>query len=392
MKDMNAQLLRSFGRRIRLGMVGGGFDSVIGETHRLAFQADGLFELVAGAFSIDPGIAADTGRTLMVAGDRNYQTYQEMAERESGRPDGIDVVVIATPPQVHCKAAIAFLDRDIDVICEKPLAKNMDEALELKKVVNASGRVFVLTHCYSGFPMTRLSRDLVAAGKLGRIRLIETEFASGAPGVALEPPDPADRHWRFRASSMGKEAIVGEVGSHAYHLIRYVTGKTPERLSARMQTFAEKREVFDNAYLALDYADGTAGRLWTSYVATGSQHGLAFRIYGDEAALEWREEDAEYLRFRPLRGPEFIYRAGQEETSPFVSNSARFRPGHPEGYLLAFANLYVEAAFAIAAARSGASPAPWLDNLPGIEDGLAGMEMIEAAAKSNRNDGAWTPI
>jgi predicted dehydrogenase len=392
MRDRSAEFLRSFGRRIRLGMVGGGFDSIIGETHRLAFQTDGLYELVAGAFSIDPKVTAETGSTLLVAPDRIYNNYEEMAEREAARADRIDAVVIATPPQVHAKAAIAFLRRGFDVICEKPLTRNLEQASQLKQAVEASGRIFVLTHCYSGFPMPRLARELVGSGKLGRIRMIDAEFAGGAPGVALEPESPAHRHWRFRANVAGAEAILGEVGSHAYHLMRYVTGKTPNRLAARMQTFAERREVFDNAYLDLDYADGAVGRLWSSYVATGTQHGLTFRIYGEKAGLEWREEDAEYLRFRPLREPEILYRAGQDGLPEFVSRSARFRPGHPEGYILAFANLYAETALAIAARKANASAADILSNLPGIDDGIAGMQMIEAAAQSNRNDGAWVKI
>lgn len=387
-----AQLVRTIGRRLRLGMVGGGFDSVIGETHRIAFQADGLFDLVAGAFSIDPKIAQETGEGLLVAGDRVYADYREMARREAERADGIDVVVIATPPQIHAPVAKTFLEAGIDVICEKPLTRTLAEARDLKAAVNASGRVFVLTHCYSGFPMARHARDLVASGALGRIRMVEAEFAGGAPGVNLEPEDPADRHWRFRAGSMGKEAILGEVGTHAYHLMRYISGLTPRRLSARMQTFARNREVFDNAYLDLDYADGAVGRLWASYVATGTQHGLAFRIYGEQASLEWREEDAEFLRLKPLREPETILRAGQDGTSAFVGRSARFRPGHPEGYPLAFANIYLEAAIAIAANKQGQSPRPWLDNLPSVDDGVAGMQMIEAAAASASNDGAWTSL
>ena len=211
-----------------------------------------------------------------------------MAQAESERPDGIDVVVVATPPQIHAPVATAFLRAGIDVICEKPLTRTVAEARDLKAAVDKSGRVFVLTHCYSGFPMVRQARDLVASGALGRIRMIEAEFAGGAPGVNLEPEHPADRHWRFRAGSMGKEAILGEVGTHAYHLMRYVSGLTPHRLSARMQTFAREREVFDNAYLDFDYHEGAVGRLWASYVATGTQHGLSFRIYGDQSSREWR--------------------------------------------------------------------------------------------------------
>ena len=389
---MNAELLKVLGRRLRLGMVGGGFDSIIGETHRIAYQADGLYELVAGAFSIDPAMAKETGRTLLVAEDRIYDDYREMARREQERDDGIDVVVVATPPQIHADVAMVFLTSDIDVICEKPLTRTLAEAEDLAAVVEASGRILVLTHCYAGFPMVRHARDLVASGALGSIRLVEGEFAGGAPGVALEPDDPAERHWRFRAGSMGKEALLGEVGSHAYHLMRYVTGTTPIRLAARMQTFAANREVYDNAYLDFDYETGAVGRLWASYVATGTQHGLAFRVYGDRAAVEWREEDGEFLRFRPLREPETILRAGQDDTSTFVARSARFRPGHTEGYPLAFANLYAEAAHAIVAAKQGKSPLPWLDNLPSVADGVAGMRMIEAATVSNRKDGSWQQL
>ena len=389
---MSTALLKQLGRRLRLGMVGGGFDSIIGETHRIAFNADGLYELVAGAFSIDPAVARETGTTLLVAPDRIYADYKDMAQKEAARPDGIDVVVIATPPNVHADVAMAFLSSGINVICEKPLTRTLAQALELQAAVRASGKVFVVTYCYSGFPMVRHARDLVASGALGPIKMIEAEFAGGAPGVALEPEDPAKRHWRFRAGTAGKEALLGEVGSHIYHMIGYVSGMTPRRLSARMQTFARNREVYDNAYLDFDYEGGAVGRLWSSYVATGSQHGLTFRIYGENASLEWHEEHAEYLRFKPFDAPEMLFRSGQNGTSDFVTRSARFRPGHPEGYPLAFANIYVEAAHAIAALRNGVSPQPWLDNLPGIEAGVAGIRMIGAAALSNADDGAWCSL
>ncbi len=392
MANENAQFLRLFGRRIRLGMVGGGFDSIIGETHRIAFQADGLFDLVAGAFSVNAEVSTATGKTLLVADDRNYLDYHEMAELEAARPDPIDAVVIATPPHVHSDVAITFLKCGIHVICEKPLTRTMEQALQLKKTLEDTGRIFVLTHCYSGFPMPRLARDLVASGALGRLRMIDSEFASGGAGVALEPDDLSQRHWRFRPEIAGREGILGEVGTHAYHLIRYVTGRTPSRLSARMQTFVDRREVFDNAYVDLEYPDGAVGRIWSSYVATGNQHGLSFRIFGDKASVEWREEDAEYLRFRPLREPEVLYRAGQEGTSEFVSRSARFRPGHPEGYIMAFANLYTETAFAIGAVKAGRSPEPWLKNLPGIDDGVLGMQMIEGAARSQSAGSSWVTL
>jgi len=389
---MNSDILTRLGRRLRLGMVGGGFDSVIGETHRIAYQADGYYELVAGAFSIDHEMARKTAAALLVSEQRTYDDYREMARREAARDDGIDVVLIATPPQIHKDVAVAFLSAGIDVICEKPMTRTIAEAEELASLVASSGRIFVLTHCYSGFPMVRHARDLVRAGALGPLRMIEAEFAGGAPGVAAEPADPTQRHWRFRVGSMGKEALLGEVGSHAYHLMSYVSGMRPSRVSARMQTFAANREVYDNAHLAFDYQGGAVGRLWASYVATGTQHGLSLRLYGEDAALEWREEDAEYLRFRPLRGPETVLRSGQDGTSDFVARSARFRPGHPEGYPLAFANLYVEAALALVAARTGNDPSSLLANLPTVTDGVAGMQMIAAAAASNQDDGSWQSL
>ena len=383
--------LAKFGRRLRLGMVGGGFDSVIGETHRIAFQIDGHYELVAGAFSIDPQVCRDTANGLFIAADRTYTDYREMARLEAARGDRIDAVVIATPPGLHKDVAIAFLEAGFHVICEKPLTRTLAEAEELAAAVKASGKIFVLTHCYAGFPMVRHARDLIASGALGEIRMVDMEFAGGAAGVAKEPEDPALRHWRFKSSG-GKEMILGEVGSHAYHMMRFVTGLSPSRLSACLQTFAPRREVFDNAYLNFEFETGAVGRLWSSYMATGTQHGLAMRVYGEKAGLEWREEDAEFLRFRPLSGAETIMRAGQEGTSDFVTWSARFRPGHPEGYPLAFANIYLEAALAIVGFETGKDISALIASLPGIEDGVAGMRMISTAAVSNQNDGAWQPL
>ncbi len=383
--------LTRFGRRLRLGMVGGGFDSIIGETHRLAFQADGYYDLVAGAFSIDPDVCRATGEGLFVDPARVYTDYRAMAEQEAARADGIDVVVIATPPGIHGDVARVFMGAGIHVICEKPLTRTVDDARKLREDVARTGKVFVLTHCYSGFPMVRQARDMIASGAIGEVRLVDMEFAGGSPGVSEEPADPGKRHWRFQPQN-GKEMLLGEVGSHGYHMMRYVTGLTPSRLLATMQTFAPRREVYDNAYLNFEFASGAVGRLWTSYVATGTQHGLGFRIYGEKAALEWHEEDGEYLRYRPLRGPEQMLRAGQDDASPFVAQSARFRPGHTEGYVLAFANIYREAALAIIAAETGRDYQVHLAGLPGVEDGIAGVEMIAAAAESNQDGGKWVAL
>lgn len=227
-------------------------------------RVDGLYDLVAGAMSVDPEIARTSGRAELLAEDRIYTDYREMAEKEAARPDGIDAVVIATPPQLHFPVAAAFLARGIDVICEKPLCRDHAEAVELRGLIAKHDRLFCLTHCYTGYPMVREARAMVASGTLGRIRLIEGELCAGDPGVSAEPEDPAKRHWRFRASSMGKGAILGEVASHAHHIVSYVTGLDALEVSAELTTFVERREVYDNSYVTIRFAEGARGRIWAA--------------------------------------------------------------------------------------------------------------------------------
>src|SRR5262249_38201644 len=246
---VDGALLEAFGRRVRLGMVGGGADSVIGRTHLIAMRADGLCELAAGAMSIDPNIAEASGRRELLSAERIYTNWREMAEKEAARPNRIDAVVIATPPRLHHSVARAFLECGIDVICEKPMTHDVAEARALSELVKSTGRLFCLTHCYTGYPMVRHARAMVRAGAIGKVRLIEAEFSIGTPGVALEPADPARRHWRFRVDQEGKAALLGEAGSHAYHMVRYVTGLTATEVSALMSTHAPRREVYDNAYI-----------------------------------------------------------------------------------------------------------------------------------------------
>jgi predicted dehydrogenase len=373
-------------RRIRLGMVGGGADSVIGETHRLAFRLDGLYELVAGAMSIDPQIAVASARAELIDPDRTYTDFNAMAEREAQRADGIDAVVIATPPQTHFDIATAFIERGIHVICEKPMTRTLTEARRLVDAVDAHDRRFALTHCYTGYPLVRQARAMVRAGELGRITLIEAEFASGDPGVALEPVDPAERHWRFRPESMGPAAILGEVGSHAHNIAEFVTGERAARVSARLDTFAQRREVYDNAYLTVEYEGGAIGRIWSSYVAIGNEHGLSFRIFGDDGALEWRQESPEVLWHRPLDGPPVGLTRGREGLRPDSLQATRMRPGHPEGYVLAFATLYREFAQAIVDGPSAAAL------LPTVHDGLATLALLDAAERSHLNGGAYQDV
>jgi predicted dehydrogenase len=382
---MSPSPLERLGRRLRIGMVGGGADSVIGETHRVALRVDGQYDLVAGALSIDPEIAVSSARAELIAADRTYTDFRAMAVREAEREDGIDAVVIATPPQTHLAVAREFLRQGIHVVCEKPMTATADEAEQLVAEVAASERRFLLTHCYTAYPMIREARTLARSGALGRIRLVEAEFASGDPGVAREPADPADRHWRFRASSMGRHAILGEVGSHAHNIAEYVTGARVTRVSARFDTIAERREVHDNAYLTVEYGNGAVGRLWSSYVAVGHEHGLALRVFGDEASIAWHQESPEVLWHRQLGGPTTALTRASDGLSRESLAATRFRPGHPEGYALAFANLYREFAEELA----GGQPSGLL---PTAEDGLATLRLIAAASRSVAREGAYEAV
>ena len=389
---MTYEVVADFGRRVRLGMVGGGLDSVIGRTHLVSMRADGLCELTAGAMSVDPAVATQSAKQELIASDRIYLDYKEMAGQEAKRDDGIDAVVIATPPQIHFQVAKAFLENGIDVICEKPLTRNLAEAIELGKLIDAQDRLFCLTHCYSGYPMVRQARDMVRSEELGEVRLIEGELCAGDPGVAREPEDPTNRHWRFRAASMGKGAIMGEVASHAHHTVSYVTGLKVEQVSAELSTFAKGREVYDNSYVTARFEGGARGRIWGSYMASGNDHGLSFRIFGEKAGLIWNQEDPEVLWFKPIGKPAVRLARGYDCSSDDSLAGTRFRPGHPEGYALAFANLYSDFAQAIMHRKLGRDPSAFLNRIPGIDDGISVMALIDAAVRSYENDGKWTDV
>jgi predicted dehydrogenase len=373
-------------------MVGGGADSVIGATHRIAFRMDGGYDLVAGAMSIDPGIAAETGRMDLLEPDRIYTDFAEMAAREAERSDGIDVVVIATPPQIHFEVARTFLEHGIHVICEKPMTRTADEAQRLVDVVAGSGRLFLLTHCYTGYPMVREARALASGGALGQIRLIEGEFASGDPGLVLEPEDPAKRHWNLRPDSMGKAVMLGEIGSHLHNLTGYITGAQVTEVSAQLETLTERREVYDNAYLNVRFDNQASGRLWSSYVGVGHPHGLGLRIFGTEASIAWHQERPGILELRGFGSDVRILSRATPELSEEALAASRFRPGHPEGYALAFATLYRDFAGALMADALGEDPAPFLTCLPTVEDGLATLQLIEAAERSNDSATSWEEL
>lgn len=386
---MDRTLIEAFGRRVRIGMVGGGSDSVIGRTHLIAMRADGLCELTAGALSIDPKIAIASGRQELLAPDRIYTNWREMLERESVRPDRIDAVVIATPPRLHDPVARAFLERGFDVICEKPLTHDLAEARNLVSAVKASGRLFCLCHCYTGYPMVRQARALVAEHAIGKVRMIEGEFSIGTAGVAFEPDDLSERHWRFRPDQEGKAGILGEAGSHVYHMACYVTGLHAESVSATMATYAARREVYDNAYMTVRFNEGVQGRMWYSYVAAGNDHGLTLKIYGETGSITWWQEEGEILWLKPMGKPAIRYARGYQGMADDAELATRIREGHPEGYLMAFANLYQLFAQSIMARNLGRPHAQFSASLPNVDDGLRGMAFIEAATQSHEQGGVW---
>jgi predicted dehydrogenase len=386
---MDPALIRSFGRRVRLGMVGGGSDSIIGGTHLLALRTDGYCELVAGAMSVQPDIALSSAQAQMIDRERAYTDWRVMLEREAQRSDRIDAVVIATPPQLHFPIAKAFLERGIDVICEKPMTRDLAEAQELVRIVRENDRIFCVTHCYSGFPMTRQARALIKRGAIGAVRMIDVIFAPGDPGTSVEPENPADRHWRFQAASIGKASILGEVNSHAYHMACFTSGLEGKRVSAHLSTFVKNREVFDNVYATVQFSGGAAGRFWSSYVASGNDQGFSFVIIGERAQLRWSEEDPEYLWLKPIGAPAVRHSRGYDANDPSATQHDRFRAGYAEGYGLAFANLYVDFAQAVMARELGRPYQEHLALLPTVEDGARGMKFIEAATLSNEQGGRW---
>lgn len=378
--------------RIRLGMVGGGKDAFIGAVHRIAARIDGEFDLVAGALSSTPERSRDSGAALGLDPGRCYGSFEEMAGAEAARPDGIEAVAIVTPNHVHGPAAAAFLRRGIHVICDKPLTATMEQAAELESAIRASGALFILTHNYTGYPMIRQARAMIAAGDLGRVRIVQVEYAQDWLTEAAETTGTNKQaEWRTDPKRSGAGGSIGDIGTHAHNLARFVTGLTVESLSADLQSFVPGRRVDDNAHILLRLDSGARGMLWCSQVAPGNENGLRLRVYGEKSGLEWGQEDPNYLWFTPFGEPKRLLTrrgAGALDAANAVS---RTPGGHPEGYLEGFANIYTGAARAIRAAQRG-ERAPELDLLPGLEEGLAGMRFIDACIRSSRDNAAWVTL
>ncbi len=375
--------------RIRLGMVGGGRGAFIGAVHRIASRIDDQYELVAGAFSSDPEKSAASAADLGVA--RAYGSYEEMAQKESRRKDGIEAVAIVTPNHMHAPAALPFLKRGIHVILDKPLTATLAEAKKLAKAVEASSSVFALTHNYTGYPMIRQAREMVAAGALGDIRLVNVEYIQDWLSEPVEQTGQKQADWRTDPARSGAGGSTGDIGTHAFNLANFVTGLTLDSLSADLQSFVPGRRVDDNAHVMMRYTSGARGTLWCSQVAAGQENGLRLRIFGTKAGLEWGQENPNYLWISPLGKPQYRLTRGGPGSGEAAARLTRIPSGHPEGYLEGFANIYAEAARAIIARRDGTALDPAVI-FPGLKEGLEGVAFVDACVRSSRRNGAWTSL
>ncbi len=376
-------------RKVRLGMVGGGQGSNIGETHRYAARLDDRYTLVTGVFASDAGRSRDFAATLGIIPERRYGSWQEMAEQEAQREDGLEVVSIMTPNNSHYAIAKAFLEQGIDVICDKPLTTDLEQALELMRLVRQTGLVFSVTYCYSGYPMVRQAREMVRSGELGDIRLVQVEHASGWASTLLEAEGHKQAVWRTTPSIAGKSSVVGDLGTHAHHLARFISGLEITEVSAELASIVPGRQVDDNAHIMLRFNNGAKGMMWASMVAAGHMHGLRIRVYGEKGSLEWVQEQPNELILRPADGPHQILSRGSGWLSPAARRTSRLWPGHPEGYLEAFANLYSDIADAVLARRDGVAADPLSNLFPKVEDGVLGVMFVDAAVASHQGEGRW---
>ena len=376
---------------IRYGMVGGGQGAFIGAVHRIAARIDGEFTLVAGALSSDPERARASGAELGLDPKRAYGSFKEMAKAEVRRKDGIEAVAIVTPNHMHYPAAKAFLEAGIHVICDKPLTSTLADAKKLAALVETSGKIFVLTHNYTGYPMVRQARAMVEDGVLGDLRVVQAEYPQDWLTEKVEDTGSKQASWRTDPKQSGAGGSTGDIGTHAYNLARFVTGLELDSLSADLTAFVPGRQLDDNAHVMLRFAGGAKGMLWASQVAPGNENGLKLRVYGTKGGLEWTQADPNYLWYTPFGQPKQLITRGGAGSGPAAARVTRVPPGHPEGYLEGFANIYAEAARAIRAARNGQKP-PKDVIYPTVWDGVEGVAFVEACVRSSRKNGAWTRL
>ena len=376
---------------IRLGMVGGGQGAFIGAVHRMAARLDGHYEFCAGALSSDPDRARASGRELGLADDRSYAGYQDMIAGEASRDDGIEVVAVVTPNHLHFPVTKACLEAGLHVICDKPLTVTVEEARELRRIAEAEDRILAVTYNYSGYPMIRQAREMVARGDLGTIRVVQGEYPQDWLSRDIESSGQKQAEWRTDPARSGAGGCIGDIGTHIYHLVGFVTGLEVESLCAELSTFVAGRKLDDNAQLMLRFRGGARGMIWASQVAAGCENGLQLRVFGDKAGIVWRQENPNELIFSPLGEPSRRLTRGGAGTGEAAARVTRIPAGHPEGYIEGFSNIYGEIAAAIRAARDGSA----LDAnviFPSGADGESGVAFIEAAVRSSKAGASWVKM
>ena len=382
--------------RIRLGMVGGGAGAFIGAVHRIAARIDDQFDLVAGALSASPEKAQASGRDLGLDPSRTYSSYREMAIREAKLKNGIEAVSIVTPNHVHYDATKEFLRRGIHVICDKPLTSNLADAKKLKKIADESGALFVLSHNYTGYPMVRQAREMVANGELGDIRIVQAEYPQDWLTEAIEQSGQKQAAWRTDPAQSGAGGSTGDIGTHAYNLAAFISGLELDSLAADLDSFVEGRVLDDNAHVMLRFKPKGAekpakGMLWCSQVAPGHENGLMVRVYGTKGGLEWTQKDPNYLWYTPYGEQKRLITRNGAGSGPAAARVSRVPSGHPEGYLEAFATIYAEAARAINAVKKGKAVDPDVV-YPTVDDGVKGVAFVEACVASSKRNGAWVKL
>jgi predicted dehydrogenase len=377
--------------RVRMGMVGGGQGAFIGAVHRIAARLDDAYTLVCGALSSEPERARASGIELGLDPMRTYRSYTEMFAAERDRADAMEAVAIVTPNHMHYPVARAALEAGFHVICDKPLATSTVEADELVQLSAKSQRIFAVTYNYSGYPMVRQARAMVAHGDIGALRVVQAEYAQAWLAGPLESTGQKQAFWRTDPAQSGPGGAIGDIGSHAFHLACFVTGQAPSRILADLSTFVPARRVDDNAHVLLRFADGARGMLWASQLAHGQENALRLRIYGDKGGLEWMQEEPDRLWFTPSDQPRRQLTRGGPAMVVEAARIVRLPAGHPEGYLEGFATIYAEVAHAIRAARDGGAPTPEV-TFPSVADGALGVRFIAACVKSSAEGARWTDL
>lgn len=378
-------------RKLRIAMIGGGKDAFIGAVHRLAFYMDGQAELVAGALSVNPEVAIESGRELYLSPDRIYTDYRLMLETEEAMPPErrIDIVSIVTPNFLHFEPAMLALEKGFDVVVEKPITFTLEQAKQLREKLIETGRTLLLCHTYTGYPMVKQARQLIRSGALGNIRKVYVEYPQGWLSTSLEKTNHAQASWRTDPKRSGKAGAMGDIGTHAFNLAEYVSGMQVTKICADVNTVVEGRMLDDDGAALLKFNNGASGVLMATQVAAGAENNVKIRVYGEKGGVEWQQEDANSLLVKWLDRPAEIYRAGTGYADAFAKHNTRTPAGHPEGYLEAFANLYRNFMSTLRAQQAGMTPTPEMLDFPSIEEGVRGMAFIEHVIASGRSEQKW---